>query len=242
MSLPRANHLLNNEAESRAVRILIVEDDSDVGEALAECLKFLDYTVDAYSRGRSAINAVRTQEYGLAIVDLGLPDIQGSSLIRSLRRSGYLFPVLAITALPGIEERVAALDAGATDYLTKPFSMGELEARIDVLLRRSRRDSSPTPIRIGDILLTPGDPRILIRDRPVFLPGQELVLLEVLARNVGQVVSTATLALQLSRTSKPVSGTAVSVHMHRLRSRLSTAGVQIRTLRGLGYLLEEAAD
>ncbi|HZY58758.1 MAG TPA: response regulator, partial [Candidatus Binataceae bacterium] len=117
----------------------MVEDDSDLREALADCLR-PDYAVDAYASGRSAINSARTKEYGLAIVDLGLPDMQGSSLIRSLRRSGYLFPVLVITALPDVEERVAALDAGASDYLTKPFSMGQLEERINVLLRRRRPD------------------------------------------------------------------------------------------------------
>jgi two-component system OmpR family response regulator len=241
MSLHGATSPLNNEAENRGIRILMVEDDSDLRKALADCLR-AGYAVDAYASGHSAIDAARRNEYGLAIVDLGLPDIQGSSLIRSLRRSGYVFPVLVITALPDIEERVAALDAGATDYMTKPFSMGELEERINVLLRRRRLDQSSTTIQIGSIVLTPGDPRILIRDRPVFLPGQELILLEVLGRNVGRVVSTATLAVQLSRTSKPVTGTAVSVHMHRLRSRLNAAGVQIRTLRGFGYLLEEAPD
>lgn len=195
--------------------------------------------MSAFPRARSAINAAQTQEFDLAIVDLRLPDLHGSALIRNLRRSGHQFPILAITALPAINERVAALDSGANDYLTKPFSVDDLESRIRVLLRRARPDHSPGPIRIGSLVLVPGDPRVLIDNRAIFLTPKELIVLEVLARSVGELVPTNALALELSRTTKPVTDAAVSIHIHRLRSRLQSAGVQIRTLRGFGYLLEK---
>jgi DNA-binding response OmpR family regulator len=213
-----------------------------VREALTQCLEQRDYVVGAYAGARSAINATQTQEFELAIVDLRLPDLHGSALIRSLRRSGFQFPILAITAQPAVDERVAALDAGANDYLTKPFSMDELESRINVLIRRARQEHSPNPIRIGSMVLVPGNPRILIGDQPVFLQGQELALLEELAKNVGQVVSTHALALQLSRTTKPASDNTVSIHIHRLRSRLRSADVRVRTLRGFGYMLEPVGE
>jgi DNA-binding response OmpR family regulator len=229
---------MNNEAASRIARVLIVEDDSDVREALKECLKQRGCVVSAYGRARAAIDSTRTQEFDLAIVDLRLPDLHGSALIERFRRSGLRFPIMAITAASAVDERVAALNAGASDYLTKPFSLGDLHSRIDVLLRRAQSDDSAGSIRVGNLVLVPGDPRVLIGDQPVYLSGQELTLLQVLASNVGQVIPIADLTLQLSRNSKPVSDTAVSLTIYRLRSRLHLAGVRIRTLRGFGYVLE----
>jgi two-component system, OmpR family, response regulator len=230
--------LLSTDTENRGVRILIVEDDEEVRAALIQYLKQSSYIVGAYGRGRAAINAALTQAFELAIVDLRLPDLHGSALIRSLRCGGYQFPILAITAVPAIDEGVAALDAGASDYLTKPFSMSELESRIKVLLWRAVQEKSCAPIRIANLVVVPGDPRVLIGDQVTFLSGQELLVLEMLTKSAGQVVSTSALALQLSRGSKPLNEATVSVYVHRLRSRLQLADVRIRTLRGFGYLLE----
>jgi DNA-binding response OmpR family regulator len=223
------------------MRLLIVEDDSELLEGLAALLRQSGYEVDAHADGRQALNALLASTYDLAVVDLMLPGMNGISLVRNLRRQNIGLPILVITARDALEDRVGGLDAGADDYLVKPFEMPELEARVRALLRRQRADREQE-IRIGSLVFVPGQPRVTLGETSVDLPAGELALLETLATRIGRVVSKQTIADRLSRGGNPPSDTAIEVCVHRLRRRLGPFGLKVRTLRGFGYLLEGAAD
>ena len=222
------------------MRVLIVEDDADVRAALSDALRHSDFVVDALSDGQQAFNALLTNEYDLAIIDIGLPSMDGLSLVRNARRKSRGLPILIVTARDALDDRVAGLDAGADDYLVKPFELAELEARVRALLRRHRSDRSET-ITVGALTLTPGQPRILLDGAPVDLTANEFALLEILALRNGRVVRRDEIAHRLARGGEPTSDSAIDVCVHRLRRRLGSHGLQVRTLRGFGYLLEQGA-
>ncbi|HEY4215035.1 MAG TPA: response regulator transcription factor [Steroidobacteraceae bacterium] len=219
------------------MRLLIVEDDQQLSEALSALLRQSGYEVDAHADGRTALNALLASDYDLAVIDLMLPGMNGVALVRSLRKQNRGLPILIITARDSIEDRVGGLDAGADDYLVKPFEMPELEARIRALLRRQRADRD-SEIRVGSLTMVPGQPRVSLGGTNVDLPASELALLETLATRLGRVVSKQTIAERLSRGGNPPSDTAIEVCVHRLRRRLGPFGLKVRTLRGFGYLLE----
>ena len=219
------------------MRLLIVEDDQQLSEALSALLRQSGYEVDAHSDGRTALNALLASDYDLAVIDLMLPGMNGVALVRSLRKQNRGLPILIITARDSLEDRVGGLDAGADDYLVKPFEMPELEARIRALLRRQRADRD-SEIRVGSLTMVPGQPRVSLGGTNVDLPASELALLETLATRLGRVVSKQTIAERLSRGGNPPSDTAIEVCVHRLRRRLGPFGLKVRTLRGFGYLLE----
>jgi DNA-binding response OmpR family regulator len=219
------------------MRLLIVEDDRELRTALTALLKQSGYEVDALSDGREALNSLLARDYDLAIIDLMLPGMSGLALVRSLRRQLCGLPILIVTARDSLEDRVSGLDAGADDYLVKPFEMPELEARVRALLRRQRADRDPE-IRIGALVLVPGQPRVTLGDASVDLPAGEMALLETLATRVGKVVSKQAIADRLSRGGDPPSDTAIEICVHRLRRRLGPFGLKVRTLRGFGYMLE----
>ena len=223
------------------MRLLIVEDDSQLSEALGALLRQSGYEVDTHSDGRQALNALLTSDYDLAIIDLMLPGMNGIAVVRSARRHSRGLPILIITARDSLEDRIGGLDAGADDYLVKPFEMPELEARVRALLRRQRADRD-AQIHIGSLVLVPGQPRVSLGGTSVDLPASELTLLETLATRVGKVVSKQTIAERLSRGGNPPSDTAIEVCVHRLRRRLGPFGLRVRTLRGFGYLLESGID
>ncbi len=197
--------------------------------------------MDAHSDGRLALNALLGSDYDLAIVDLLLPGMNGIALVRNLRRQNRGLPILIITARDSLEDRVGGLDAGADDYLVKPFDLPELEARVRALLRRQRADRN-AQIHIGSLVMVPGQPRVSLGGTSVDLPASELTLLETLAIRVGRVVSKQIIAERLSRGGNPPSDTAIEVCVHRLRRRLGPFGLKVRTLRGFGYLLEGAQE
>jgi DNA-binding response OmpR family regulator len=223
------------------MRLLIVEDDRQLREALTDLLRQSGFEVDAFVDGDQAFNALLSRDYDLAIVDLGLPGMDGLVLVRSLRRHLRGLPILVVTARDALEDRVSGLDAGADDYLVKPFDLQELEARVRALLRRHRADRN-AQIRIGALVLTPGEPRVMLGGAAVDLPASEFALLEALATRAGRVVRRDDLADRLGRGAEPPSDTAIEVCVHRLRRRLSPLGLKVRTLRGFGYLLEIPAD
>ncbi|HWG29744.1 MAG TPA: response regulator transcription factor [Steroidobacteraceae bacterium] len=223
------------------MRLLIVEDDAELSEALSALLRQSGYEVDAHADGRQALNALLTSDYDLAIVDLMLPGMSGLALVRNLRRQNRGLPVLVITARDALEDRVGGLDAGADDYLVKPFDMPELEARVRALLRRQRADRD-AEIHVGSLVMVPGQPRVSLGGTSVDLPASELALLETLATRFGRVVSKQTIAERLTRGGNPPSDTAIEVCVHRLRRRLGPFGLKVRTLRGFGYLLEAGTD
>jgi DNA-binding response OmpR family regulator len=223
------------------MRLLIVEDDHQLREALTDLLRQSGFAVDAFADGDQAFSVLLSGDYDLAIVDLGPPGMDGLALVRSLRRQLRGLPILVVTARDALEDRVSGLNAGADDYLVKPFELQELEARVRALLRRQHADRN-AQIRIGALVLTPGQPRVLLGGVSVDLPASEFALLEALAIRAGRVVRREDLADRLGRGGEPPSDTAIDLCVHRLRRRLSPLGMKVRTLRGFGYLLETGAD
>lgn len=221
-------------------RLLIVEDDRDLRDGLTALLQQSGYEVEGYADGSLALAAFMDRSSDLAIVDLMLPGLSGLDLILRMRRRASEVPILVISAREAVAERVSVLDAGADDYLVKPFPMVELEARVRALLRRSHaRKLEELAVGPSKLILDAG--RISIDGASVDLPSGELLLLEALAEKFGHVVSKETIAGRLSRRSEPVTDTAIEVRVHRLRRRLAPLGFRIRTLRGFGYLLERNA-
>jgi len=220
-------------------RLLIVEDDRDLRHGLTELFQQAGYDVEGYADGASAFAAFIDRAPALAIVDLMLPGIGGLDLIRKMRKKPSEVPILVISAREAIQDRVAVLDAGADDYLLKPFVMLELEARVRALLRRAH-SRKLEELAAGPARLILDGGRISIDGASVDLPSGELLLLEALAEKFGHVVSKESIAGRLSRRSEPVTDTAIEIRVHRLRRRLAPLGFRIRTLRGFGYLLERS--
>jgi len=223
------------------MNLLIIEDDTELRSALQTLLTQRGYRVEAVARAREGITALLATEYDLAIVDLALPDGDGLALIRALRRERRGVPVLVITARDAVDDRVAGLDAGADDYLIKPFEMQELEARARALIRRSRADRARS-IRLGPLELTIGEPRVLLDGEPVDLTAREYALLELLALRAGRVVNKAQISGRLAGPGEALSDAAIEVAIHRLRRRLEPYDLNVRTVRGFGYLLEAASS
>ncbi len=223
------------------MRLLVVEDDRHLRKALTELLGGSGYEVHAFADGRQAFQALLHHEYGLAIVDLGLPGMDGISLIRDLRRARRSLPILIVTARDALDDRVLGLNAGGDDYLVKPFEMLELEARVRALLRRGKTGAEELQI-IGSLEITAGDPRVRLSGVEVELPASEFALLEVLAARPGKVISKERIADALARGDDAPSDTAIEIGIHRLRRRLGSHGLHVRTLRGFGYLLEVDDD
>ncbi|MBS0421358.1 MAG: response regulator transcription factor [Proteobacteria bacterium] len=219
------------------VRLLIVEDDRELRDVLSALLLGSGYEVAAHADAAAALKAAALQAFDLAIIDWNLPGMSGIELIQHLRAGSQDTPILIITARLALADRVTGLDSGADDYLIKPFQMRELEARVRALLRR-KSSSRTTLIRVGPLTLSPGDPRIRIRDEPINLPPREFALLELLADRVGGPISKQAIAARLNREGDPISDGAVEIYVHRLRRRLEPFGLNIRTLRGYGYVLQ----
>ncbi len=219
------------------MNLLIIEDDAELRSALHTLLTQRGYSVEGLRGGREGLASLLAREYDLAIVDLTLPDMDGLTLIRALRRERRGLPILIITARDAVDDRVIGLDAGADDYLVKPFEMQELEARARALIRRSRADRSKA-IRLGPLELTMGEPRVRLSGVEVDLTAREYALLELLALRAGRVVNKDHIATRLARAGETLSDTAIEVAVHRLRRRLEPYDLNVRTVRGFGYLLE----
>jgi len=223
------------------MRLLVVEDDPVIANGLLRSLRTTGHAVDHASDGTTADEALAQYPYDLVILDLGLPRLDGMEVLRRLRDRGAHTPVLVLTARDELDDRVTGLDAGADDYLAKPFDLPELEARIRALLRR--RDASRSGlIEIGPLSVdTAGRCAYHGSDR-IELSAREFGVLETLSRRAGRVVSKEQLLDSMTGWDEDMGVNAIEVYVHRLRKKLESAGVGIRTVRGLGYLIEKVRD
>ncbi|PSJ22495.1 DNA-binding response regulator [Halomonas sp. ND22Bw] len=220
------------------MRILLVEDDPSLASGIRLALKPEHYTVDILGDGIEALNALRDEEpFDAVILDLGLPRLDGIDLLTRLRRGGHRVPVLVLTARDGIEQRIQGLDAGADDYLTKPFEVDELKARLRALLRRSQGLVS-SELRHRGVVLDPENRRVTYQGQPVTLSRREFTLLQEFLSHPGHAFTRDTLARLLYGWDEDVESNAIEVHVHHLRRKL--APELIRTLRGIGYIMDKA--
>ena len=223
------------------MRILLVEDDAVLGDGLSLSLNDWGFDVTLAVTGNYASSALSTQPYDLVILDLGLPDMDGRELLRQLRARKSAIPVLILTARDGLNDRVSGLELGADDYMTKPFELRELEARVKALLRRSHGGFNHD-IRFGRLVLDPLTQQLTVDDKPMLLPPREYGVMEALLLQAGRVVSKDSIAQRLASHSDDLADNAIEVYVHRLRKRLEPLRIRIRTIRGLGYLLEQDSD
>lgn len=223
------------------MRILIAEDDPVLADGLTRTLRQADYAVDCVGAGDQAERALLAQNYDLLILDLGLPKLDGFEVLRRLRHRGSKVPVLVLTARDALDDRVKGLDLGADDYLTKPFDLPELEARVRALIRRGYSGGGSILVH-GALRLDTAGRRATLNGVPLDLSARELGVLEVLMHRSGRVVNKEQLAEQLYGWDEEVGTNAIEVYVHRLRRKLEPAGVVIRTIRGLGYLLDKPAN
>jgi two-component system response regulator QseB len=216
------------------MRILLVEDDAMIGASVVSGLAAEGHAVDWVRDGAAADHAVTTVPYALVLLDLGLPRRDGLDVLRGLRARKVDVPVLILTARDTVSDRVAGLDAGADDYLVKPFDLDELLARVRALLRRAAGRAEPLVER-GPLTLNPASHEVRWRGQPVDVSGREFALLAALAERAGAVVSRAQLEEKLYGWNENIGSNAVEVHVHNLRRKLGDDA--IRTVRGLGYRL-----
>ncbi len=220
------------------MRILIVEDDPSQVAILFHAFNKPGYTVMHENDGKRADHLLAVHEFDVVILDMGLPGMDGVDVLRRLRHRKNNVPVLILTARDDVQDRVLGLDMGADDYLTKPFDVSELEARVRSLIRRGHSGSG-AQLQVGALSLDTVGRLATLDGQLLELSARELNVLEVLVLNAGRVVSKERLSEQLSGLGDLVSDNAVEVYMHRLRKHLKAGGIHIRTMRGLGYMLEK---
>lgn len=219
------------------MKILLVEDDVPLGEAVVLAARQAGLAIDWCRDGIQAEHALRGFEYDAMLLDLGLPRKEGLDVLKSLRARGQSLPVMILTARDSVVDRVHGLDAGADDYVLKPFSLEELFARLRALLRRAHGVADST-IRMGRLSFDSVKRQARVADTALVLSAREIEVLEILLHHVGRVTAKEAIADRLAGWDDCVGENAVEVYVHRLRRKLEGSGVGIRTLRGLGYLLE----
>jgi DNA-binding response OmpR family regulator len=221
------------------MRVLVIEDDALLGDAIQAGLKQAGYAVDWMKDGVAADHALGTEPYAAAVLDLGLPRMSGMEVLRRLRSRNVPIPVLILTAMDTVDDRINGLDAGADDYLVKPFDMGELAARLRALIRRARGKAAPE-LNIAGVKLEPAAHRVFYRDQAIELPAKEFAVLHALMLNTGRVLSRAQIEEQLYAWGEEVESNAVEVYIHHLRRKLFPG--LIETIRGVGYLIPEGKN
>jgi two-component system, OmpR family, response regulator len=218
------------------MRILVVEDDALLADGLTQVLKRSGHAVDQVRTGLQADNSLRITSYELVVLDVGLPGIDGFEVLRRLRSRRSKANVLVLTARDGVEDRVHGLDLGADDYLTKPFSVTEFEARVRALSRRPTLAAASIVIRGLSVDIEAK--RVRVNDVPIDLTVREWALLELFLARPGRVLSKEQIALQLASYEDTLTVNAIEVYVSRLRSKVEASGVRIRTVRGFGYMWE----
>ena len=220
------------------MRILVAEDDAILADGVTRTLRQSGYAVDWVKNGAEADSALDTDDFDLLILDIGLPKKSGLDVLKRLRARDSRLPVLILTALDGVNDRVRGLDAGADDYLAKPFELAELEARVRALTRRGMA-GGPTLLRHGTLTYDQVGRVARVNGEPLELSAREVSLLEIFLSRAGRLVSKDQLVSHLCEWGEEVSPNAIEVYVHRLRKKLESGGVRIVTVRGLGYSLEK---
>lgn len=220
------------------MRVLLVEDDLILGDGLVSGLKQHSYTVDWVKDGQLALQAILHEQFEVIILDLRLPNRSGIDILKTMRAKNIHTPVLILTALDDVENRVRGLDSGADDYLTKPFDLDELCARVRALQRRGGGSSRSKPlIKFADISLDPAARNVYKKGELVDISRREFVLLHMLLTNLGKVLSREYLTQSLYGWEEDVDSNALEVHIHNLRKKFGNE--LITTVRGVGYMIEE---
>jgi two-component system OmpR family response regulator len=222
------------------MRILVAEDDAILADGVTRTLRQSGYAVDWVKNGLEADSALDTDDFDLLILDIGLPKKSGLEVLKRLRLRDSRLPVLILTALDGVNDRVRGLDAGADDYLAKPFDLSELEARVRALVRRGMA-GSPTLLRHGALTYDQVGRVARLNGEALELSAREVSLLEIFLQRAGRLVSKDQLVSHLCEWGEEVSPNAIEVYVHRLRKKLEPGGVRVVTVRGLGYSLEKPA-
>jgi len=218
------------------MRILIVEDDTLLGDGIRNGLSQNGYAADWVEDGEAAETALLTNDYELMVLDLGLPKKSGLEVLKSIRAKGDDMPVIILTAQDGVDDRVKGLDSGADDYLTKPFDLEELTARLRALLRRRGGRSTPV-IEHGNITVDPASHTVTKDDKTVDISPREFTILQLLLENQNKVMSRSRLEEGLYAWNDEVESNTVEVHIHHLRKKLGAE--LIRTIRGVGYIIDK---
>jgi two-component system, OmpR family, response regulator len=239
MEIPSQN--ARPDGAQRTMRILIAEDDPSIAAGVSAALRQGGHAVDHVADGARADAALKDTPYDLLVLDLGLPNLDGSEVLQRVRRRGSGLPVLVVTAREGLRERVRVLDLGADDYLVKPFALAEFEARVRALLRRYTTQGAPE-LALGRLRLDLPGHRAWVDDTPLELTAREFGLLEALAARPDRVTSRAQLIEALCSWDEELTDNGLDIAIYRLRRKLVDSGTQVRTIRGLGYLLEEVKE
>lgn len=221
------------------MRILLVEDDELLGDGLRNGLVQYGYAVDWLKDGLSADQALKTETFELVVLDLGLPKMSGITVLQNLRGRGLTMPVLILTAHESIEDRIKGLDSGADDYLTKPFDLDELCARLRALQRRFSARAEPL-LNYENISLDPASHTVTLNGEFVNVSRREFALLQKLLENAGRVLSREHLTQSLYGWGEDVDSNALEVHIHNLRKKFGQDF--IRTIRGIGYMIDKPKD
>ncbi len=218
------------------MRILLVEDDESLGDGVRVGLAQERFTVDWVKDGREALAALESENYGLMILDLGLPRLSGIDLLKLIRNRGMTVPVIILTARDTVADRILGLDCGADDYVVKPFDLDELAARIRALTRRKMGRAEPLLVH-DNIVLDPAAHKVTLEGEEVGLSPREFAVLRELMENTGIVLSRDRLEQSLYGWNEEVESNALEVHIHHLRRKLGTK--LIRTIRGVGYVIQK---
>lgn len=218
------------------MRILLIEDDELLGDGIRSGLAQYQYTVDWVKNGIAAWSALQSEHFDLVILDLGLPKLSGEEILKSMRAKNIMIPVIILTANDNTASKVKGFDSGADDYVTKPFNLEELCARIRAIRRRtSSNQTHNTTITVGDITLDPSTRLVFKSGQMVELSRREFVLLQMLLENAGKVLSREQATQSLYGWGYDIDSNALEVHIHNLRKKLKCKN--INTIRGVGYML-----
>jgi DNA-binding response OmpR family regulator len=219
------------------MQILLVEDDQSLADGLCKALRNEGFVTNHVAEGKAALHVVEVEAPDIVVLDLGLPDMDGLDVLKSIRRRGSAIPVLILTARSSIDARVSGLDLGADDYLPKPFETPELIARLRVIERRLST-SQDSKIYAADVALDTLAQQVFRGDDPVDLPRREFMVLKSLMTNIGKIQTREQLETRLYAWGEEVSSNAIEVHIHHLRKKLGND--LIKTVRGVGYTIRKS--